>query len=225
MAVQRSMARFGSRVLETRRYLQDNHDKHRYVFERGGTLIGFIEYDFGTSDDGKEQMAAHHTWFSCDECLPALVDLTHRFGSQREWIAWEVDPEIPLEYYITEPGKARRTRDGYMMVRVVDFPEFCRRVRVPLFAAEPVIIRVVDPDCPWNEGTWKLTPVSGRLEIEASGREPEISFDALHLSHALGGQLTANRLHRLGGLPCAADAAERFTRIFPPDSYVTYTGF
>jgi predicted acetyltransferase len=225
MNVQHSMARFGSRVFHTRRYLGEAEKKHRYVFERGEDVIGFIEYQFGKGEDGKSQISVNNAWFSCDECLPALVDLTYRFASQCEMIAWEIDPEIPLEYYILEPGQVERTKNGYMMVRVVKFKEFCQRIKVPLFASEPVIVQVRDADCPWNDGVFKLTPVSGRLEIETSDRAPEICFDALHLSHAIGGQLTANRLHRMGGLQCSVDAAERFTRIFPPDSYVTYTGF
>jgi hypothetical protein len=32
-------------------------------------------------------------------------------------------------------------------------------------------------------------------------------------------------LLRLGALQGSPDAAERFTRIFPPDSYISYVGF
>ncbi len=112
-----------------------------------------------------------------------------------------------------------------MMIRVIKFREFCQQVKVPLYASEPVVIKLIDEHCAWNEGVWELTPVSGRLEIQSSDQEPEITFKPVELSYALGGLLTASRLHRLGGLDCAQDAAERFSRIFPPDSYFSYAGF
>ncbi|NSW53893.1 MAG: GNAT family N-acetyltransferase [Anaerolineae bacterium] len=222
MQAQRSMARFGSRVFKPVKKLPGDHP---YVVEQHGQVRGFVRLSFSRLGEHETGANVCDAWFSTDEVFPAIVDLVYRYASQSSKITWHIEPEVPLEYYIKEPGQAERQRTGYMMVRVVKFKEFCQQVKVPLYAAEPVIIRLVDPLCPWNEGSWKLTPVSGRLEIQPSSREPEITLDAVHLSHAVGGLLTANRLHRLGGLHCAADAAERFTRIFPPESYVSYVGF
>ena len=167
----------------------------------------------------------YNPWFSSDDVLPAMADLIYRYGSQTKEIHWSIDPEIPLEYYIKNPGHIERKRHGHMMIRVIQFKEFCQQIKVPLYASEPVVVKLIDEHCPWNAGVWKLTPVSGRLEIQACAEKPEIMFEPVQLSYALSGLLTANRLRRVGGLDCSADAAERFSRIFPPDSYVSYIGF
>ena len=111
------------------------------------------------------------------------------------------------------------------MIRVIKFREFCQQIKVPLYASEPVVIKLIDDHCPWNAGVWKLTPVTGRLEIQPSDETPEITFTPVQLSHALSGLMTASLLNRMGGLNGDQDAAERFTRIFPPDTYFSYVSF
>lgn len=228
MDAQRSMARFGSRVFEPLCQLQAKREKeHGYVFERGGVIVGYLEMQFKEIKAGEwdKRVEVYYTWFSADDVLPAMVDLVYRYASQAKEIGWAIDPEVPLEYFIKNPGHHERQRHGFMMIRVVQFKEFCQQVKVPLYASEPVVVKLVDEHCPWNAGVWKLTPVSGRLEIEPCDAQPEITFKPVQLSYALSGLLTANRLHRVGGLVCSADAAERFSRIFPPDSYVSYAEF
>jgi predicted acetyltransferase len=228
MNVQRSMARFGSRVFEPLCQLQSKREKeHAYVFERSSEIVGYLEIQFKEikPDEWDKRVEVYYTWFSEDDVLPAMVDLVYRFGSQAKEIRWSIDPEVPLEYFIKNPGHHERKRQGYMMIRVIQFKEFCQQVKVPLYASEPVIVELVDEHCPWNAGVWKLIPVSGRLEIQPCNEKPEIVFEPVQLSYALSGLLTANRLYRLGGLDCDPDAAERFSRIFPPDSYVSYVEF
>ncbi|MEE4193594.1 MAG: GNAT family N-acetyltransferase [Anaerolineae bacterium] len=226
MDAQRNMARFGSRVFEPLCQLQGKREKeHGYVFERDGQIVGYLEIRFKELAEWEKQMDVYYTWFSSDDVLPAMVDLVYRYGSQAKDITWEIDPEIPLEYFLKNPGHHERKRHGFMMIRVVQFKEFCQQVKVPLYASEPVVIKLIDEHCPWNTGVWKLIPVSGRLEIQPCDEEPEITFEPVQLSYALSGLLTANRLHRMGGLDCSSDAAERFSRIFPPDSYVSYVEF
>jgi predicted acetyltransferase len=225
MEVQKSMARFGSRVFLPMWILQKENDPHRYVLEQAGEVVGFAQFEFSEPAQWQLNLKVYHTWFKYDHVLPALVDLVARTAEQAEEVEWTIDPEVPLEYYIKNPGHEKRTREGEMMVRVIKWREFCQQIRVPLFASEPVVIGLQDDNCPWNNGVYQLTPVSGRLEIETTDKPVEIPFNAVQLSHAVGGLLTANRLLRLGALQASPDAAERFTRIFPPDSYISYVGF
>lgn len=225
LEVQMSMARFGSRVFQPLWKLQKADTQHRYVLEQAGEIVGFTQFEFSEAAQWELKMEVYHTWFKYDHVLPAMVDLVSRTADQAEEVEWTIDPEVPLEYYIKNPGHEKRTREGEMMVRVIKWREFCQQIRVPLFASEPVVIGLQDENCPWNSGVYQLTPVSGRLEIETTDKPAEIQFNAVQLSSAIGGLLTANRLLRLGALQCSSDAAERFTRIFPPDSYVSYVGF
>ena len=226
MEVQRSMARYGSRVYLTVKQLEEKKDKeHSYVLERDGEIVGFTRFTFKSIGDWEMRMMVKFTWFKTDDVLPALVDLVYRFGSQVKEISWTIEPEIPLEYFIKNPGHHDRFRDGHMMIRVIKFREFCQQIKVPLYASEPVVIQINDEHCPWNAGVWKLTPVSGRLEIQACDQTPEIVFEPVQLSSAVGGFYTAVDLQHMGGLDCDLDAAERFTRIFPASSYFSYIAF
>ena len=191
------------------------------MLELGGEIAGFVRFSF--KDEGRMQV--QHTFFSRDEIFPAVVDLVYRFASQTKTVTWQVDPEIYLEAVLNELGQVKRVIHDHMMVRVVKFKEFCQQIKVPLYAAEPVIIQLVDEDCPWNTGTFKLTPVSGRLEISETDRQPEIGLNALQLSYAVGGMMPASRLRRVGGLDCSHEAAEKFTNIFPQESLVSYVAF
>ena len=84
-----------------------------------------------------------------------------------------------------------------------------------------------DDLCPWNQGTFKLTPSSGSLEIERldDSIDPEISMNPLQLSETIGGLTPATTLHGLGKLECATKIAENLEAIFPSDSFVSYQRF
>ncbi|MEE4193593.1 MAG: GNAT family N-acetyltransferase [Anaerolineae bacterium] len=226
MDVQRSMARFGSRLFIPLHRLQKFPIPHGYVFERNHEIVGFILLRFNEiKEDWQLRMNIIHTWFNTNDVLPAIADFVFRYGSQCKQINWRMEPEIPLEYFLKNPGHQERRREGGMMVRVVKFKEFCQQIKVPLAAAEPVTVKLVDVHCPWNEGVWELTPVASRLGIQSCTKEPEIVLDAIQLSHTLAGIITAAQLQSLGGLDCSADAAERFSQIFPAQSHYYYARF
>lgn len=81
--------------------------------------------------------------------------------------------------------------------------------------------------CPWNQGTYRLTPSSGKLEIERLDEnvEPDVSLDALDLSEVVGGLTPALTLRSLGRLDCTTEVAERLEALFPADSFVSYQRF
>lgn len=226
MSVQRSMARFGSRLFIPLRRLQTFPIPHAYVFERKGEIVGCIVLGFKEAQGTwKLRLSVNHTWFSDEAALPAIAEFVYRYGSQAKEIYWRIDPEIPLEYFLKNPGHQERIRQGGMMFRVVLFKEFCQQVHVPLHAVQPVTIKLVDPHCPWNEGVWKLTPAAGRLQIHPCEEQPEITMNAVQLSHTLAGMMTAAELRAMGGLDCSADAAARFSQIFPAESHLYYARF
>ena len=226
MAVQRSMARFGSRLFIPLHRLKSKSIPHGYVFERDGEIVGCILVRFKEAENTwKLRMNINYTWFKSDDVLPAIVDFVYRYGSQTKEISWTMEPEIPLEYFLKNPGHQTRKREGHMMFRVLKFKEFCQQITAPMAATESVVVKLTDEHCPWNDGVWKLTPSGGRLEIQPTKQEPEISFTALQLSHALGGLMTASLLQRIAGLDCSLDAAERFTKIFPAISQFFYAHF
>ncbi|MBN2046235.1 MAG: GNAT family N-acetyltransferase [Anaerolineaceae bacterium] len=220
--VQRTMGRFGSRVFLPEKKLIH---EHAYVIERAGKIVGYVQFHFSKLAEWRTKMTVSKMFYVDDEVVLAIVDLIYRESSQLAEIEWVVAPEFPGEYFITQPGHITRKKIGNMMTRVILLREFCEQIRVPVIASEPVVIQLDDKNCPWNSGVYKLVPVSGRLELRETDQAPEITFTDLQFSHAVSGFMTANTLHSVGELKCERDAAERFTRIFPADTYISYYAF
>lgn len=226
MEVQRSMARFGSRLFIPFWRLQSKGIPHGYVFERNGEIVGCILVRFKEAKDTwKLCMNVNYTWFKTDDVLPAIVEFVYRYGSQTKAISWVMEPEMPLDYFLKNPGHQERKREGHMMYRVLKFKEYCQQIKVPLEAHESIVVKLIDKHCPWNEGVWELMPSKGQLKMTPSDGTPEITFTAVQLSHALSGILDASLLRSMGGLDCSKDAAERFSRIFPQISQFFYAKF
>jgi hypothetical protein len=80
---------------------------------------------------------------------------------------------------------------------------------------------------PWNTGTFRLTPISGNLEIERLDDSivTDVVLDALRLSEVIGGLTPATTLRGLGKLDCAQEVAENIEAVFPADSFVSYQRF
>ena len=113
------------------------------------------------------------------------------------------------------------------MMRVVDLEGYSASIRIPEHATESVILHLSDEMCPWNQGTYRLTPNSGFLEAERLGdsAEPDVSINALGLSEIIGGLNPATILRGLGRIDCTAKVAENLESIFPADSFVSYQRF
>ncbi|MFW9795173.1 MAG: sterol carrier protein domain-containing protein, partial [Candidatus Thorarchaeota archaeon] len=114
-----------------------------------------------------------------------------------------------------------------MMMRVVDFEKYCRAISVSTHAVEPVIVKLEDEMCPWNNGTYKLTPNESSLECERLDEnvEPEVTLDALGLSDVIGGLTPASLLRSLGKIECSYEVVMNLDAIFPADSFVSYQRF
>jgi predicted acetyltransferase len=114
-----------------------------------------------------------------------------------------------------------------MMMRVVDLEEYSGAIQIPDQATETVILKLNDEMCPWNEGTFKLSPNGGSLEIERldDSVTPDITMNPLQLSETIGGLTPATTLHSLGKLDCKKEVADKLEAIFPSDSFVSYQRF
>ena len=111
------------------------------------------------------------------------------------------------------------------MMRVVDFPAFCESIDVPETATGKCVVKIIDEHCPWNEGTYMISPSNGRLNVEPTDKEPEVALDALNLSRITGGYTTATTLHGLGEIDCSRKTAEKLEAIFPSDSFFSHYRF
>ena len=106
--------------------------------------------------------------------------------------AFNRPPDDPLEWLITDPRALRRRVTDALWVRLVDVGAALRarawsnpvRVRV----------RIVDPVCPWNEGTWSIDAGPDGAEVTSTKGQADLTLDTASLASAY---LSGHRLTTL----------------------------
>jgi predicted acetyltransferase len=115
--------------------------------------------------------------------------------------AYNRPPDDALEWLLADPRALRRRMNDSVWLRLVDVGA-ALRARV---WSRPVgvAVRIVDPVCPWNEGTWRLEAGPDGAEIGLARGVPDLVLGAASLASAyLGG-------HRLVTLAGAGLVEER----------------
>lgn len=226
--IEASMSRYGSRNFHTistlERMIKENH---YHLFERDSEPVGTAKFYFNQVKDDVLDLAVHATTFTSIDVLPSIVELVGLYATNTTTIRWYTEPQVPVRYYMDDLMDWKTVDWSGMMMRVTDIEVYCSSIRVPSDATESVIIRLNDEMCPWNKGTFRLSPNIGSLEVERldSSVDPDVSVDALGLSDIIGGLNPATILRGLGNIECSAQVAENLEAIFPADSFVSYQRF
>jgi len=224
--IQRAMSKFGSRVFSIRREIEYLIESGScLLIERGTEPIGVVKYSLAKD--------AEKTWLniwpvSCYVSLdvfPSIIDIIQRYATDAQGIRWFCGTESPVLHYTQGPQNVIAKDWGNMMMRVVDFSNFCTSIDIPHNAEDKCIIQLVDEYCPWNEGIYMISPANGKLDVEHSDREPEVVLDAVNLSRIIGGHTTATILHGLAEIHCSRKTAERLEAIFPSDQFFSHYRF
>ncbi|MHA2379114.1 MAG: GNAT family N-acetyltransferase [Candidatus Thorarchaeota archaeon] len=223
--VERSMARFGSRAFHTPRTLQRMIKSHHFhLLERNGEPVGAVKFVFKGSEDNRELIVGYSPYTS-DYVFPAIVELISQYAVPVKKVSWICDTESPVRHFLAEVHDAESHSMGCMMMRVVDFEDYCQQIKIPETATESVVLRLVDDYCPWNNGVFRIEPSNGRLEVERSEGEPEIELDAHGLSGVISGHTPSTVLRAFGEITCSANTAANLEAIFPQDAYHSYQRF
>ncbi|MFW9787934.1 MAG: enhanced intracellular survival protein Eis [Candidatus Thorarchaeota archaeon] len=226
--MQASMSRYGSRNFHTistlERLIEQNHF---HIFESSGNPVGTVKFHFNQVKEDHLDLSVYATTCTSLDIFPSIVELVGQYAANATTIRWYCDPQLPVRYYMDDLQHWNTIDWGGMMMRVVDLETYCQSIEVSKEATESVIIRLSDDMCPWNQGTFKLTPVNSALEIERleGSTEPDISLNALALSNVIGGLHPATSLRSLGMINCPDLVAQNLEAIFPADSFVSYQRF
>lgn len=159
------------------------------------------------------------------DVFPSIIDIVQKFSIEAQGIRWFCGTESPVLHYTQGPQTVIVKEWGNMMVRVVDFTNFCTSIDIPHSAADKCIIQLVDEYCPWNEGIYMISPANGKLDVEHTDKEPEIVLDAVKFSRIVGGYTPATILQSLNEIHCPRKMAERFDAIFPSDHFFSHYRF
>ena len=115
--------------------------------------------------------------------------------------AYNRPPDDPLEWLLADPRALRRRVNDSVWLRVVDV---AAALRARTWGkGVTLVVGIVDPFCPWNEGEWRVDAGPDGAEVTRGGGDPDIVLGAASLASVyLGG-------HRLAALAGAGLVDER----------------
>ncbi len=224
LELQKSMARFGSRVFSTLHYLELAIEKGNcYLFERDGNPIGWVKIYVYCSSKGWH-VGSLYMAYEDDEALRAIMSISRAYAQQYNQMPFKLHacPETPILDFTKDRFAVKIERYGAFQMRIIDFKRFCELIQIPEDAKETVVIQINDPLCEWNCGSWKLIPKDGNLRVEKTDSPVDIIVDDLMLSRLVSGLSTPIKLHIAGRLDCSRKTAERLETIFPEDHFMIY---
>ena len=121
--------------------------------------------------------------------------------------AYNRPPDDALEWLLADPRALRRRMNDAVWLRLVDVGAAlrCRAWSNPV----SVVIGIVDPVCPWNEGAWRVDAGPDGAEVTRGGGAPDVVMSAGALASVyLGG-------HRLVTLAAAGLVEENSPGALP----------
>lgn len=219
-----TMGRFGSRVFTWPGiFVHQIKSGHFYIMERGSEPVGCAKLSFKSGDESILNVSM--TYFESYDVLPSIIELIAENSSKMTRVEWNCDPQIPVPYYFQNIHHLKTHNTGTMMMRVIDFEGYCRRIQVPEQAEEELIVNLNDIQCPWNEGTYRLNSEKGALTIERDNKRSEITLNPFQLSQVIGGLTLPSVLREMGIISCSPETAQKLDAIFPVDSFMSYVRF
>jgi predicted acetyltransferase len=145
------------------------------------------------------------------EAYAGLVSylLHHDLDERIEWFA---SLDEPLLSVLIDPWRVRMEAWPGLMLRMVDVPRALgERPCLEQAQGRRLVLAVRDGSAPWNEGVWRLEVDDGRLFVQASSEQPDLSLDARTLAGLYNGHLAPAEAARVGvlevGRPSALDEA------------------
>ena len=225
LEIDRTMTRFGSRFLGSEDYYSSIIKRgHFFLLETESEPVGTVSFYFAEHHP-VYNLTVGSTRYKYDDVFPSIVELVRNHAMNAEKITWYTDYDVPVRHYFSDYSTTESHILGSMMMRVIDFEEYCRNIRIPIKTTEKVTIELMDQFCTWNSGKYTLTPNDGQLEIERSNNEADIKLDAFQLSKLIGGVSPATMLNGLHEIKCTTEAAKNLEAIFPEDNFVSYIRF
>ncbi|MEX2420392.1 MAG: GNAT family N-acetyltransferase [Actinomycetota bacterium] len=111
--------------------------------------------------------------------------------------AWNRPVDEPLLHLLQEPRRLRATISDNLWVRIADLEGAIRARR---YAGDGrVVLQIVDPFCPWNEGRYALEVSAGEAAEAARTNEPaDLLCTINEIGAAYLGGTTMRQLHRAG---------------------------
>ena len=223
--MEKSMVRFGSRFIGFKSMLEDAIKKGNYfVLENENEILGTVRFSYSDNHPGYHLMVGN-TRYKYDDVFPSIVVLVSKYAINSAKVTWYTDIDVPVRHFFSCYNTTESQVIGSMMMRVIDFENYCKSIALPETASDQVTVNLEDEYCPWNSGTYTLIPNQGKLQIEKSNRNPDVKLSAFQLSQVISGTIPATMLQKLHDIECSLETAEKLEAIFPEDNFVSYLRF
>jgi len=223
----KEMAQFGSRVFVFPwMHIGSIEQGGFYIFEENSKPVGSASLIFNERDDEKA-LNIHFNYLTSVSVLPSVVELVKNVSSDCSIIRWVTDPQFPILEYIQNIQKLTAKVSGKMMMRVVDFENYCSSIKVSSKCNERVTVKLIDNECPWNEGVFSLSANNGIIVVEKvrDSSKPDITLEPHALSLVIGGRTSAKMLRDLGKIDCTEKTAFKLDVLFPVENFISYFRF
>jgi len=185
--MEKSMVRFGSRFLGFKSMLEDAIKKGNFfVLENNNEFLGTVRFSHTDAHPGYHLIVGN-TRYKYDDVFPSIVELVSKYAVNSAKVSWYTDIDTPVRHFFSCYSTTESHVMGSMMMRVIDFENYCISIAVPETATEQVTVNLVDGYCPWNSGTYTLIPNKGTLQVEKSECGPDIHLNAFQLSQVISG--------------------------------------
>ena len=225
MNIEKEMTRFGSRFFTRKTSVKESIEKGNLIIvEKDKVPVGTIKFLFTKGGHPGYEMTIGTTRYKTEEAVLSMMEIVRNYVTNSAKVNWYTDYEVPIRHFF-KSHKAETHTLGSMMMRVIDFEEYCRSINIPENATEEIVIDLYDEQCPWNSGIYTLKPNDGKLEVSTIKAKPEIKLNAFQLSKVISGLNPITLLRNLHEIDCSIETAQNLEAIFPIESFIAYQRF
>ncbi|MFW9849693.1 MAG: sterol carrier protein domain-containing protein, partial [Candidatus Thorarchaeota archaeon] len=168
-----------------------------------------------------------NTYFSSNDILPTILKFVGTHASEVSKVVWNCSSRIPVRSMFQHVYSLSTTIDGAMMMRVVDFRRYVKSIKVREELDLILTLKIIDNECPWNEGLYRISCHDGSISIEDVDAMalPDLILTPNELSRIVGGTEAPSVLQTMGLINCDFSIAEKLDALFPQDSFISHFRF
>lgn len=190
---------------------------HAYAWERDRDIRGYVVFDVSQNDGRTLQVV--DLAYADHEAYRHLLGFLANHHSKIERISMTGPVETTLLDAVEAPNAVECSVHPGVMVRLVDVPGALETVSYPAGVDGTVTLRVTDPICEWNDGTFALSVTNGAATCEPTAGDPDVNVDVAALSQLVVGYRDLDELVRTGDLTVHDEAcAATLSKAFPSET-------
>lgn len=179
------------------------------VYSRGGQQFLF-EHDLSRRQLAGHELTIRELVATSDEAYVQLLRFLRGHDLARR-VLWTAPLDDPLLHLLPDPRAVLTEARSSFMLRIVDVPATLQARGAPPGApASQFALRVHDPRCTWNDGTWRIeTFDDGACSVASGTWDADLEVDVGALAALLAGSLTVEAARATGRLGVRGEPAVR----------------